>query len=228
MAPSLLDCQQLSQSFRLPDGSHLRAVQQVSLTLAQGQTVVVKGPSGSGKTTLLMMAAGMLRPQSGKVLLNGQDVYALSPARRGALRSSQIGVILPMFHLLPYLNAVSNISIAVPGVSGRRRAQQLMQRVGLPDRATQLPDGMSAGECRRLMVARALVHGPHWILADEPTSHLDDHSAGLIRELLREAAESGCGLLVVTHDDPALFHADCVYQMNAGNLEVGQTGGRLA
>ena len=218
MDGQILDCRQLTQSFRMPDGSRLAAVNQASFTLKGGQTLAVRGASGSGKTTLLMMAAGMMRPQSGQVLLCGQDIYSLNSSRRSGLRRSQMGVILPTFHLLPYLSALKNVALAVPGGDGLKRAEELLEQVGLGDRRNQLPDRMSAGECRRLMVARALVHQPGWILADEPTANLDDSSANVIRKLLRDAVLGGAGLLVVTHDDPLLFSADVLHQMDSGNL----------
>jgi len=218
MVEQILECRDLSQSFRMPDGSRLNAVRQASLTLNCGQTLVVRGASGSGKTTLLMMAAGMMQPQNGHVFLDGNDIYTMPRTRRNRLRNQSMGVILPMFHLLPYLSAVNNVTLGISGATGRQRAIQLLDQMGLADRRNQKPDRMSAGECRRLMVARALVHRPRWILADEPTANLDDSSGGLIRGLLREQVQSGSGLIVVTHESPVLFGADDIYQMESGSL----------
>ena len=137
MGTPSLDCQKLTQSFRMPDGSRLAAVNQASFILESGQTVVIRGASGSGKTTLLMMAAGMMRPQSGQALLEGQDIYSLSATRRAGLRSSQIGVILPMFHLLPYLNAVTNVALPASGVEGKGERKSYWSGSGLHDRRHQ-------------------------------------------------------------------------------------------
>ncbi len=219
----LLVCSGLSKSFRLPDRQQVAAVSDAGLSVSRGQTVVICGPSGSGKTTLLMMAAGLLRPQSGTVLLGGQNIFAHSPTGRAELRRSKLGVILPMFHLLPYLDALANVSLAAPGTLGKQTAHRLLERVGLQDRARQLPDSMSAGERRRLMVARALVHQPELILADEPTTNLDSQSADIIRGLLHETAQNGTGLLIVTHESPELFHAEQVYEMRFGKLSSSQS-----
>jgi putative ABC transport system ATP-binding protein len=220
MSPSLLAAENLTRHFPLPGREPVGAVVDASLKIASGQTVVVSGPSGSGKTTLLMMLAGMLKPDSGKVLLGGNDIYGMSTAQRVALRAKRIGVVLPMFHLLPYLSAAENLMLAADGQSARRQAADLLDRMGLADRARQLPDRMSAGERRRLMVARALVNEPELILADEPTSNLDPESAATISQLLGEKARSGCGLLVVTHQPPGDFSADIVYDMRKGHLHT--------
>lgn len=218
MSQALLTAENLTRSFPLPGREPVVAVANADLQLDRGQIIVVRGPSGSGKTTLLMMLAGMLKPDSGTVLFSGCDIYSLSVSKRVDLRATRMGVVLPMFHLLPYLNAADNVSLGTRSQAERKQAADLLQRVGLADRAKQLPDRMSAGERRRLMVARALVHSPDLILADEPTANLDPDSSKLIRQLLCERVQAGSGLLIVTHDDPNAFSVEIVYDMRTGQL----------
>jgi len=216
MMDGILECTQLCKSFRLPGDQVLQAVDNLSLQLKPGQTLVIRGPSGSGKTTLLMMLAGMLAPCSGQVRLAGQDVYALSPSRRANLRRTSMGVVLPMFHLLPYLDAADNVSLGDTSSRARRRAIELLDQFGLASRARQLPDSMSAGERRRLMVARALMHRPEIVLADEPTSNLDDENASHIRKVLLEETRPSGVLVVVTHEPPSMYDTELCFSLPNG------------
>lgn len=214
---TLLACQRLTRVFPIA-GVEVKVVDGVDLHLKAGEFVVLTGPSGSGKTTLLMMAAGMLRPSSGTVRVLGEDLDSLSADRRAALRASTIGLILPTFELLPYLDAADNVTIGYRGRDGRALATELLGQIGLAGRAAQLPAKMSAGERRRLLVARGLVHRPKLVLADEPTANLDRASAEQVIQRLRAARRDGAGVLVITHEPPESFGADRVYRLEAGRL----------
>ncbi|TVP99866.1 MAG: ATP-binding cassette domain-containing protein [Planctomycetaceae bacterium] len=218
---ALLDCHDLVRSFSI-GGVDVRVVDGVGLSVEPGELVVLGGPSGSGKTTLMMMAGGMLRPDSGSVRVCGEDPYAISADRRAALRASVIGLILPTFELLPYLDAADNVAIGYRGRGGRGVATELLEQIGLAGRAGQLPGRMSAGERRRLLVARGLVHRPSLVLADEPTANLDRESAEQVIRRLRAACQGGAGVLVITHEPPQLFGADRVYRMEAGRLWISE------
>ncbi len=216
----ILMCDGLSKLFIAAGDLQIKAVNSASLRLREHEVVVVHGSSGSGKTTLLMMLAGMLQPTSGSIQLFNRDLYGQSVSQRTRLRRDQIGVVLPMFHLLPYLDAAANVALGYGRKQGRARALELLDRLGLADRAKQLPDRMSAGERRRLLVARALIHQPRLLLADEPTSNLDEENGAIIQQLLIEHARAGNGVLIVTHEDPRRFKADSVYRMSAGSLNL--------
>jgi len=184
------------------DGREARALDEFSLSVARGEFVVVRGPSGSGKTTLLLTVAGMSRPTSGKVVLDGLDVYALSLGRRARMRAEKIGFVFQMFHLVPYLTALENVlSARLAGGKARRKdALELLARVGLSDRANHRPWELSAGERQRVAVARALLNKPAVILADEPTGNLDPESGAQVMEHLAAFNRAGGTVLLVSHD----------------------------
>ena len=218
---ALLDCRGVTRSFPI-GGVDVKVVDGVDLSVKAGELVVLAGASGSGKTTLLMMAGGMLRPDSGSVRVRGEDPYAMSADRRAALRAGTIGLILPTFELLPYLDAADNVAIGYRGRDGRTAATELLGQIGLAGRAGQMPARMSAGERRRLLVARGLVHRPSLVLADEPTANLDRENAEQVIQRLRAARQGGAGVLVITHEPPQLFGADRVYRMEAGRLCISE------
>ncbi len=223
---SIVSCSALCKTFHIAGDLNVNAVNDVALNVSEREIVVIHGSSGSGKTTLLMMLAGMLQPTSGCVELLNKDLYRQDSSERALLRRKSIGIVLPMFHLLPYLDAAANVALGSSKKHARKQAIDLLDRVGLADRARQLPDRMSAGERRRLIVARALIHDPKLLLADEPTSNLDDENAGVIRTLLVDHARQGNGVLIVTHEQPERFCATIVHEMSNGKLQsIAQTVG---
>lgn len=213
----LLDCRAVSKTFSI-DGLDLKAVDTVDLQVRAGEKILIQGPSGSGKTTLLMIAAGMLVPSSGTINFIGQDHYQRSSDERCRMRRKEIGVVLPMFHLLPYLNAIENIALGYRGPDRLQRATSLLDRIGLIGRERQMPNQMSGGERRRLVVARALLHEPQLLFADEPTSNLDGDHAAIVGELLSERAASGGGVVVITHQKIPGFEGDRSFRMERGRL----------
>ncbi len=181
----------------------------------------VGGPVGSGKTTLLLTLGGMQRPSDGSVQLAGRDLYALSPAERARLRSSEIGFVFQMFHLVPYLDLLGNVLLACPGKPSaevRQRASGLMDELGLADRASHRPGELSAGERQRLAVARALLNRPKLILADEPTGNLDPENAAEVIRHLAEFHRAGGTVVLVTHGAAADAHADRTLRLEQGRL----------
>lgn len=203
-------------------GGVLTAVRPLDLELGPGSLTVITGRSGSGKSTLLSMLAGMLAPTSGAVTLDGADLYSLDERSRSRLRNAKIGLVPQGHTALRALSVLDNVLL--PSVlysrrpPPRRRAESLLEAVGLAELARVGPHELSGGELRRMAVARALLMEPGVVLADEPTAGLDEESATRVLELLRETAQEGAAVLVVTHEEEAARFADRVLTMDAGEL----------
>ena len=196
------------------------AVCPTDLQLSAGEVVVLGGRSGSGKSTLLNMMAGLLSPSEGSVAFNGRDLYELDDEALSRLRNEHIGVIPQGQTALHSLTVVQNVEL--PRLMYRAddscedRALGLLERLGIRELADSYPLELSGGELRRVCVARALACSPDVLLADEPTGNLDDASAQAVLEMLREAADDGAAVLVVTHEQMAKAYADRVLCMDAG------------
>ena len=195
-----------------------------SLHLAPGEVLALEGPSGSGKTTLLSILGCLLSASGGKVEIAGQPVDATKPAKLQAVRRRHIGFVFQQFNLFPALSALENVEYALnlKGVNGRdatRQARELIERVGLADRARFLPRDLSGGQKQRVAIARALAASPSVVLADEPTANLDVSVAGQILDLFSELARSeGRSLLIVTHDPKVRRVADRVVRIEDGRI----------
>lgn len=201
----------------------VHAVSDLSLQLSSGEFVAVQGPSGCGKSTLLLMAGGLLQPTTGDVRINGSNPYTLSADERAAFRARAVGFVFQQFHLVPYLDVLDNVmapSIAVSNASSnvRQRAEELVEHLGLGHRKRHVPGQLSSGERQRTALARALLNQPQVLLADEPTGNLDPDSAQAVLGYLKEFAESGGAVLLVTHDDRAVPFAQHVIHMNEGQV----------
>jgi len=203
------------------------AVTDLSYGMESGQFLALCGPSGCGKSTLLMMAGGMMRPDSGSVRVDGQDLNTLSTEDRARFRAGNIGFVFQQFHLVPYLNVLDNVMTAALGVplssrSGdndlRSRADALLESFGLTDRAQHVPARLSTGEQQRTALARALLNRPQLVLADEPTGNLDEENSCLVLDALSQFARDGGGILLVTHDLQAASRADVVVRMERGRM----------
>ena len=197
----------------------------LDFALYPGEFVAVTGPSGSGKSTLLHVAGGLDAPDEGTVSVAGNDMWAMSSRARAAFRRRHLGFVFQFFNLVPTLSAVENVSLplVLDGVAARTadaRALELLQRVGLGDRARHRPAELSGGQMQRVAVARALVAGPSIILADEPTGNLDSRSSTAVLELLRTLAdEERTAVILVTHDQTAASY---------GSREVHIVDGRVS
>ena len=216
----MIRCDEVTKIFR-KNGSEVTSLDRFTAKVAKGEFVAVRGPSGSGKTTLLLTLGGMQRPSAGSVQLARRDLYALSPAERARLRSSEIGFVFQMFHLVPYLDLLGNVLLACPGKPSaevRQRAGGLMDELGLADRASHRPGELSAGERQRLAVARALLNRPKLILADEPTGNLDPENAAEVIRHLAEFHRGGGTVVLVTHGAAADAHADRTLRLEQGRL----------
>ncbi len=203
--------------------STVHAVDDVSLQVSEGEFVAVQGASGCGKSTLLLIAGGLLKPDSGQVLVHEQDPYALTNDVRAEFRARHIGFVFQQFHLVPYLSVLENVlapTLAVPGseTATRDRALELIERFGLANRQQHVPAKLSSGERQRVAMARALLHEPQLILADEPTGNLDHENADTVLGYLTDFAADGGSVLLVTHDDRAVACAKRVIHLQNGSI----------
>jgi len=201
----------------------VHAINDVSINLDAGEFVAVQGPSGCGKSTVLLTAGGLLKPDSGEVLIAGENPYALSPDARAAFRARSIGFVFQQFYLVPYLDVMDNVlSPALASAEShedvRQRAEQLIEHFGLTHRRHHVPGELSSGERQRTALARALLNQPQLILADEPTGNLDHESAEAVLGYLQEFAESGGAVLMVTHDDRAVRFAQLTIDLYDGRI----------
>ncbi|MGN0878492.1 MAG: ABC transporter ATP-binding protein [Oligosphaeraceae bacterium] len=199
------DVRGLCRSFTL-NGDTIRVLDDVTFTIAQGSWVALIGPSGCGKTTLLQLLGGLDRPNSGQILIHGQDIARLSSRRLTALRRRSIGFIFQSYHLFPELTALENV--ALPALGWRcdreavyRRAQDWLDQFGLHERLHHLPQELSGGEQQRVAMARALINDPDIILADEPTGNLDPAATAQIVDIIGLIrARRNPTIVMVTHD----------------------------
>jgi putative ABC transport system ATP-binding protein len=188
------------------------ALRGVTLEFPAGAFTAIMGPSGSGKSTLMHVLAGLDRPTSGTVLIDGKDITKMDDAELTRLRRDRVGFVFQFFNLVPVLNAEENMLLPL-SIAGRRpeRAwvEQLMQTVGIDDRRTHRPSELSGGQQQRVALARALVSRPSVVFADEPTGNLDSKTSDEVMQLLRRAVdEFGQSVIMVTHDDHAASYAD--------------------
>lgn len=207
-----------------------QVLRDISLRLGQGEYIAVMGESGSGKSTLLNLIAGLDAPDSGRILLDDRDLASLDDAARTRLRRSAMGFVFQAFHLLPHLSVGRNVALplALNGIAGREadlRVEEMLAAVGLSDRRHDAPGALSGGEMQRVAVARALVHKPKLVLADEPTGNLDAHSAAEVLQLLRAQLkrDNAAGILV-THSQIAAATTDRIYQLTAQGLLATDAG----
>jgi len=210
-------------TFRLASGGRLLTIlEHVSLDLAAGDVVALTGPSGSGKSTLLGLIAGLDRPTAGSIVLDGVELTALDEDALARLRRERIGIVFQAYHLIPTLTALENVMLPLE-LAGRprprARAQELLEAVGLADRAGHYPAQLSGGEQQRVAIARALALRPPLVLADEPTGNLDSATgAQIIALLLALNREHASALLLVTHDPALARHAARVVGLRDGRV----------
>lgn len=205
MAKELLALNNVSKTYHIGD-SVIRALDKVTLSVQTGEFVAVMGPSGSGKSTFLQVASILAEPTHGVIKLKGSDVTEYNEVERAKLRNKEIGFVFQQFNLLPRTSALENV--ALPLVYGgvalperKRRAKDILERVGLGDRLHNTPSQLSGGQQQRVAIARALINDPSIIFADEPTGNLDSTSGEEIKELLLEFSEEGKTIIMVTHEE---------------------------
>lgn len=225
--PPLLELDKVTKTYQ--EGETQRVVlNEISLTVERGSSVVLMGRSGAGKSTLLNLVSGIDVPTSGDVIINGTHLTELSETDRTLFRRKHIGFVFQAFNLISTLTVVENVllPLELAGTSmgaARDRAEDVLDHVGLGDRLDSFPDRLSGGEQQRVAVARALAHDPFFVLADEPTGNLDYETGQQILSLLFELGkQTETTLLVATHDREALTHADRVLHLHGGTLETGR------
>ena len=211
----MVTLENISKIYQSPKGQ-VAALDDINFQVEEGRFVVLKGPSGSGKTTLLMMIGAMLRPTTGKVVIGGENIYGLNTQARAHFRRQNIGFVFQMFHLLPYLNILDNVLLAGP--DNKSKANDLLQKLGLAPRLSHRPAELSAGEKQRVAIARALLNSPKLVLADEPTGNLDPQNADDVIKHLAQFRDNGGTVIVATHQESADNFADCIIQLQSGQV----------
>ena len=220
MSTPLLVFENVSRTFALSSAPRT-ALDSVSFQLDAGDTVALMGKSGSGKSTLLHLAAGIDTPTEGRVFLDGEDLMSLDDTRRTLLRRNRVGIVFQFFHLLPHLSVAENVALPdwIAGGRDRARVAELLDRVGLAERARDPVERLSGGEMQRVAICRALLRKPALILADEPTGNLDEESGHIVLDLLfAMAEESGTALLMATHSSEIAQRAYRVWRLRDGQL----------
>jgi putative ABC transport system ATP-binding protein len=221
-----LDARGLTKNY-VQGKANVKAVSDVSLSVAGGEVVLIIGPSGSGKSTLLSMLGCILRPSSGSIFLAGHDISQLDDRWLPRVRSRCFGFIFQSFHLFPFLTARENVEVALrlrkinPTVRARR-STEILDECGLAERMDFYPANLSGGEKQRVAIARALVSEPFVLLADEPTASLDSTTGELILGMLRHFAKRrGKAVVMASHDPRAREFADRVYYLADGRIDAG-------
>jgi putative ABC transport system ATP-binding protein len=227
--PPVYELQSVSRTYTL-GGVDVRAVREVDLAIAAGESVAVVGPSGSGKTTLLQLLGALDRPSEGELLFEGRDIGRLGDRALSELRRDVLGFVFQQFNLIPTLTAAQNVETALASTPSSRaerrdRVLNLLASVGLAERADHVPSKLSGGEQQRVAIARALANDPHVLLADEPTGNLDSTTGAEIIDLLLSLSgdEQRRTVIVVTHDDNVAGRAQRVIRMLDGRLVGGGT-----
>src|SRR5215475_6531329 len=208
----------------------------ISLSIQRGELVALMGASGSGKTTLMNILGCLDRPTSGRYWLDGEDVSELSPAERAVVRGRKIGFVFQSFNLLSRTSALDNVlmplsysTLPIHDADGRRRAQALLERVGLGDRGHHHPSQLSGGQQQRVAIARALINNPPLLFADEPTGNLDSKTSDEILTMFQKLnAEEGITIILVTHDNDVASHAKRIIHIKDGIIEDGLFGNEFS
>jgi lipoprotein-releasing system ATP-binding protein len=231
--PLVLEASGLVKEFRGGDGSIIRVLDEVGLTVKRGEMVAIVGESGAGKSTLLHVLGALERPSAGQIRLAGQAVNTLPDEQLDALRNRAVGFVFQFHHLLREFSALENVMMPLriagePEGQARDRAHALLERVGLAKRVHHRPGALSGGEQQRTAVARALAARPALLLADEPSGNLDRHNAEQLHDLFAELArDQSLGLVVVTHNQSLAARADRALLLEGGRLvqsDVQDTG----
>ena len=223
--PLAIEARGLCRRFREGAREHV-VLDGVDLGIHRGETVALRGRSGSGKSTLLNLIGGIDAPDAGSVTVAGIDLTRLAERERTLFRRKHIGFVYQAFNLVPTLNVADNVRLVlelnkVPAAKASARIDQLLEAVGLGDRAESFPDVLSGGEQQRVAIARALCHEPTVLLADEPTGNLDDASADTVLTLLDELVRSsGHTMLIATHSVHVASNCDRVLELHNGRLEA--------
>ena len=216
----LMQIQHLSKVYGQGE-NQVRAVDDISFTVEKGEFLAIIGPSGSGKSTLLHILGGVDRPTSGKVFVDGQDVYAQNEDQLAIFRRRQVGLIYQFYNLIPVLNVVENMTLPVL-MDGRQvnqeRLEELLDVLGLRGREKYLPNQLSGGQQQRVSIARALAGDPAVILADEPTGALDSHTGREVLDMLKKLHDAGNTVVLITHDNSIAVQTQRIIRLEDGHV----------
>jgi putative ABC transport system ATP-binding protein len=198
----------------------VKALQNINLSVRQGEWLAIMGPSGSGKTTMMNIIGCMDKPSDGSVILDGRDISKEGAKSLTAIRRDKIGLIFQQFHLINYLTALENVMVAqyYHSMPDEKEALQALERVGLKDRARHLPSQLSGGEQQRVCIARALINYPMLILADEPTGNLDEFNEKIVLDFFKQLHAEGSTIIVVTHDPEVAEEAQRTVVLEHGRI----------
>ncbi|MFH1335741.1 MAG: ABC transporter ATP-binding protein [Candidatus Zixiibacteriota bacterium] len=205
----------------------VEALKRIDLEIGENEFVSIMGPSGSGKSTLMNLMGCLDTPSSGEYFLDGQKVENLNPNQLAEIRNQKVGFVFQSFNLLPYATAIENVEMPLifAGVTSRKRrkrAEDLLEKVGLKERGEHKPTELSGGEMQRVAIARSLANQPRLILADEPTGNLDSASGGEIIRLFNELAQQGHTIVVITHDTEISRRTQRIIKLRDGLIVDGQ------
>ena len=202
------------------NGGQIRALDDITLSIAPGEWIAMMGPSGSGKSTMVNLIGCLDRPTAGEIWLDGENVATFSAADLNRVRAEKIGFVFQQFHMIPYLTAVENVMLAqyFHSMTDEKEALDALERVGLKERAYHLPSQLSGGEQQRVCIARALINDPKIVLADEPTGNLDATNEEIVLRLLRELHQQGRTIVMVTHDPVVARLADRRVELHHGKI----------
>ncbi|ONI47669.1 peptide ABC transporter ATP-binding protein [Candidatus Epulonipiscioides saccharophilum] len=218
---SVLKIENLSKIYGKGD-TEVKALDNVSFEVEKGEFVAIIGASGSGKSTLMNLIGGIDIPTSGKVFVDGHDIYELNESKRAIFRRRNIGIIYQFYNLIPTLTAEENITLPCLLDNQKvdsERLEKILETIGLRERKTHLPSELSGGQQQRVSIGRALINTPAFILADEPTGNLDRKSSDEIMDLLKFAnKKTGQTLLLITHDEKIALQADRIITISDGKI----------
>lgn len=227
----MLSFNNVTKNYRLDRDIIITPVNNVNIQIERGEFIVIIGRSGTGKTTLLNLAAGLVKPSSGRVTIDNQDLGRLNDKQLSLLRSREIGFVFQFPSLLPSLNILDNVSLPAIFTGGKdekdanSRAAHILDKLGLAEKLNVYPGQLSAGEQKRVVIARSLINGPQLILADEPTSDLDSRTETEVMNIFREINSRGITFLIVTHNLDLVNFATRAFEMqNGGMKEIVNTG----
>ncbi len=198
----------------------LKALDNINMSVEKGEWVAIMGPSGSGKTTMMNIIGCMDKASIGQLVLAGQDISTLSSKELTQIRRDKIGLIFQQFHLVNYLTALENVMMAqyYHSMPDEEEAMEVLESVGLKDRAKHLPNQLSGGEQQRVCIARALVNHPDIILADEPTGNLDEKNEFIVMDIFEKLHNKGSSIIVVTHDQEVGDEAERIIRLDHGRI----------
>jgi len=222
----MIEVKELQKTYRRGDGTPVPALTDVSFSIADGEFVTIRGKSGSGKSSLMNILGCLDTPTAGSYLLAGEDVSGYDDQQRSHLRSRRVGFVFQSFNLLSRTTALENVEVPALYTEepvDRDRARQLLQRVGLGERADHYVTELSGGEQQRVAIARALMNDPPLLLADEPTGNLDSAAGASVMELLKELNRDGQTIVVVTHDEATASYADRELLIQDGRIASDRT-----